>query len=88
MNVQIINKSHHPRGEAYMLDVFQSISQLISIQGFRKLMDELSMQQPVSRQREEELTLLSRSVNPVRMKNNPVAIDEQQARRLYEAIIK
>lgn len=77
-----------PRGEAYMLDVFQSISQLISIQGFRKLMDELSMQQPVSRQREEELTLLSRSVNPVRMKNNPVAIDEQQARRLYEAIIK
>ena len=77
-----------PRGEAYMLDVFQSISQLISIQGFRKLMDELSMQQPVSRQREEELTLLSRSVNPVRMKNNPVAIDEQQARKLYETIIK
>jgi alcohol dehydrogenase class IV len=77
-----------PRGEAYILDIFQSISQLISIQGFRKLMDELGMQQPVSRQREEELTLLSRSVNPVRMKNNPVAIDEQQARKLYEAIIK
>ena len=77
-----------PRGEVYMLDVFQSISQLISIQGFRKLMDEMGMQQPVSRQREEELTLLSRSVNPVRMKNNPVAIDEQQARKLYETIIK
>lgn len=77
-----------PRGEAYMLNILQSISQRISLQGFRDLMDKLGMQQPVSRQREEELTLLSHSVNPVRMKNNPVSIDEQQARKLYEAIIR
>jgi len=77
-----------PRGEAYMLGIFEEISHCVSVQGFRNLMSELDMQSPVSNSREEELTLLSRSVNPVRLKNNPVAIDEQQARTLYERIVK
>ena len=77
-----------PRGEAYIRSVFEDISQLVSIQWFRNLMDELEMQHPVSCRRDEELTLLSRSVNPVRLKNNPVSINEQQARTLYEEIVR
>ena len=77
-----------PRGEAYMLGIFEEISHWVSVQGFRNLMSKLDMQNPVSNSREEELTLLSRSVNPVRLKNNPVFIDEQQTRTLYERIVK
>ena len=51
-------------------------------------MQRLGMQNPVGGNREEELTVLSRSVNPVRLKNNPVAIDEQTARMLYEHIVR
>lgn len=83
-----------PRGTAYLQAVFGDIAHALgcadareAVRWFRALMDELDMPSPVSRERDEELTLLSRSVNPVRLKNNPVAIDETQARTLYEAIV-
>ena len=83
-----------PRGKAYLLSIFDDIAHALgcadaheAVLWFRSLMNMLDMPSPVSRQREEELTLLSCSVNPVRLKNNPVAIDEAQARTLYEAIV-
>ena len=76
-----------PRGEAYIRSVFEDISQLVSIQWFRNLMDELEMQHPVSCRRDEELTLLSRSVNPVRLKNHPVSLDLTSIDALYRQIL-
>lgn len=83
-----------PRGKAYLLSIFDDIAHALgcaeaqeAVLWFRSLMNTLGMSSPVSREREEELTLLSHSVNPVRLKNNPVAIDEAQARTLYEAIV-
>ena len=38
--------------------------------------------------RASELELLSKSVNPVRLKNNPVQIDEPTALELYRSIVE
>lgn len=55
---------------------------------FRQIMSEMELQNPVSGNKEAELDILSKSVNPVRLKNNPVGIDEAKAKYLYTIIIK
>ena len=89
------DKCIDPKGVAYMQEVFADIAHALgcgdareAVRWFRRLMQRLGMQNPVGGNREEELTVLSRSVNPVRLKNNPVAIDEQTARMLYEHIVR
>jgi Alcohol dehydrogenase, class IV len=55
---------------------------------FERMMKEMEMSNPVSDNREEDLKVLSTSVNPVRLKNNPVGIDEKEAYMLYSSIVK
>ena len=83
-----------PRGSLYMTDIFKSISDSLgttgaqeSIRLFRKMMIEMEMPNPVANNRKQELELLASSVNPVRLKNNPVRIDEQIAWGLYDKIV-
>ena len=47
-----------------------------------------SMQFPEIRAREEDYALLKRSVNPVRLKNNPMVLTEETIDRLYHEILK
>lgn len=58
-----------------------------AIAGFREMMSELGLKNPVSGNRETELEMLSKSVNPVRLKNNPIRIDEATAWKLYNRIV-
>lgn len=58
-----------------------------AIRWFRDLLDELEIGGPVSVSREEELDLLAASVNTVRLKNNPVALNSNVLRKLYERIV-
>lgn len=83
------------RGKQYMLDIFNAISKSLgtdcpqeSILFFRKMMAEMEMKNPVADKREQELELLSGSVNPVRLKNNPVMLSEPVLLNLYNSIIK
>lgn len=76
------------------MEVFGQISQALgyesprkAVAGFREMMKDLELPQPVASNRELELDVLSRSVNPVRMKNNPVLIDEATAWKLYNQIL-
>ena len=48
----------------------------------------MDLKNPVAGDREDELNVLSTSVNPVRLKNNPVALDENTIYHLYEIIVK
>ncbi len=91
-----IDKCIDKRGQNYLTVVFDQISKAMgcenakqAIVAFRKMMEELELDNPVSLNREEELRILSTSVNPVRLKNNPVVLENEAIiRRLYEVIVE
>ena len=85
-----------PRGYDYVTGIFHEIARAIGTAGiteaivqFRKMMTLMALENPVSSSnRASELELLSKSVNPVRLKNNPIKIDESSALELYRTIVK
>lgn len=74
------------RGEEYLKCVFAELP--VSYDWLLELMEKLEMNDPVSENRENDLDILAKSVNPVRLKNNPVYLSENTLRKLYEDIIK
>ncbi|MBO4427558.1 MAG: phosphonoacetaldehyde reductase [Bacteroidales bacterium] len=84
------------RGRAWVDGIFAEISHAMgapdakgAIAIFREMMSAMEMQKPVAgSDRASELKLLSESVNPVRLKNNPLAIDEASALGLYSLILR
>lgn len=82
------------RGKEYLASIFRDISMAmgcetpsLAIKEFRQMMQEMDMSNPVATNREEELNVLSHSVNPIRLKNNPVYLNEETIKYLYERII-
>ena len=89
-----MDKCIDKRGPEYLLDVFSQISKSMkcekpeeAIALFRQMMEDMEMKNPVAVKREEELNVLSISVNPVRLKNNPVSLDSKTTRIIYQTII-
>lgn len=84
-----------PRGSEYLSGIFQRIATAMgcampsdAIALFRQMMIDMDIQGPVSEHRPSDLSLLTSSVNPIRLKNNPVELDEEIIRSLYEVIVK
>lgn len=82
------------RGVAYLNSVFKEIAYTLgadtvesAITLLREMMEAMELGNPVSEDREVELDILALSVNPVRLKNNPVGIDAATARSLYSIIV-
>lgn len=65
-------------------------SVLEAIEKFNGMMTEMELNKPTTTKEKKkvELELLSTSVNPVRLKNNPVKIDELTAYLIYDSIVK
>ena len=90
-----MDKCIDSRGEAYLSEIF---SQIVSAMGchtpaeaiaeFREMLAEMDIQNPISDNRISDIGLLASSVNPIRLKNNPVELDNQAIKQLYEIIIK
>ncbi len=83
------------RGDAYLKKIFSKISKAFgfykpieAIRRFRQMMDDMDMKRPIAKKKETDLDILSHSVNPVRLKNNPVVINEETARLLYNLIVR
>lgn len=81
------------RGSAHLQKVFANIAAALgagdareALVGFDELLHNLSLTAPTL-VRQDDLELLARSVNPVRLKNNPVPIDQEAALELYAAIL-
>lgn len=73
------------RGEKYLKSVFEKIP--IDVDWFEELMKELDMPAPVSQNRDKDIEILTSSVNPVRLKNNPIALSTAALHEMYERII-
>lgn len=83
------------RGREYLAGIFNQIAQAMrcdspqqAIAEFRRMMGEMNLKNPAADKREEELNMLSTSVNPVRLKNNPIVLNEESIRSLYKKIVK
>ena len=82
------------RGTDYLADIFSDISQTMgcknSIQAigmFHKMMAEMELRNPLATDKELELEILTNSVNPIRIKNNPVLLSNIIIKLLYSRII-
>ena len=82
------------RGPEYLSGIFQRIATAMgcntpsdAIALFREMMQDMEMQSPTSDNLPSDILLLTSSVNPIRLKNNPVELDEETIRSLYEIIM-
>lgn len=92
-----IDKCVDRRGETYLTGIFDNISKAMGCQTssaaitmFRKMLKEMDIKNPISElsNRPSDLTLLTSSVNPIRLKNNPIELDAESIKLLYSKIIK
>lgn len=66
----------------------REISEKIDLNYFKALFDKLEMSYPESETKESDLDVLAASVNPVRLKNNPVALSTEVLREMYGRIVR
>lgn len=90
-----MDKCIDSRGQDYLDSVFNDIAHSMgcdnsenAIAAFRVMMTEMEMKNPQAENRVEEIDVLSNSVNPVRLKNNPVSLDIRTITECYNRIIK
>lgn len=83
-----------PRGQEYLLNVFCDIAKGMgcitpdkAICSFEEMMDLMQMDRIISYTKRDDVELLSKSVNPVRLSNNPVFLDNSTIYSLYTTII-
>lgn len=83
------------RGCNYLEGIFKQISTSMgysnpddAIEGFEDMMKEMELNLPVGVDREKELEVLTESVNPVRLKNNPVLLSAAVLSSLYSSIVE
>lgn len=83
-----------PRGPEHLGRVFKEIGQLMrcetpekALELFRSMLSTLDMPRPRSKDRKAELDVLTRSVNPERLRNNPVKLDEETIYSIYDRIL-
>lgn len=90
-----MDKCIDSRGSEYLNGIFHDIAHTMGVDNpyaardiFTCMMQDMELQNPVAVNRGEELDILTKSVNPIRLKNNPVALDDVTIHALYETIIK
>ena len=76
------------RGADYLRDTLAQISEMITLDQFKAMLTAMGMQSPESGDKETELETLVQSVNPVRLKNNPVALNADVLRQMYRRIVR
>ncbi len=82
------------RGQEYLSGIFTLIAKAMgcdrpeqAIAVFRQMMQDMELGNPVAVKMEEEQEILTTSVNPVRLKNNPIELYVPTIKQLYETIV-
>ena len=89
-----MDKCIDSRGQEYLAGIFAKISKAMGCENperaiaiFRQMMLDMDLKNPVADKRDEEIVVLSCSVNSVRLKNNPVELDVATIENLYNIIV-
>ena len=89
-----MDKCVDSRGRDYLYGIFSTIANAMgcftpeqAIRRFRQMMEEMKMANPVSDVLNNDLAILTSSVNSIRLKNNPVELDDTVIRGLYNKIV-
>lgn len=77
-----------PRGTQYVSGILDDIGDMFSLESFNSLMQELEMDNPISKDRDNDINTLVESVNSTRLKNNPIGLSSSVIRMMYEEIVK
>lgn len=90
-----MDKCIDKRGREYLATIFDKIAKAMgrespeqAIADFHRMMNEMDLERPESKNRVEEMKILSSSVNPVRLKNNPVELVVNAIYSLYDIIVR
>lgn len=90
-----MEKCIDPRGVEYLSGIFFQIANVMgcetplsTISIFRQMLENMELKKPVPGEREKEIAALSKSVNPIRLKNNPIELDFETICGLYDIIVK
>lgn len=76
------------RGVEYLRETLNQIAEIIDIEYYKTMFKKMEMQYPIFIDKDTELDVLVKSVNLVRLKNNPVKLNINVLREMYERIIK
>jgi len=89
-----MDKCIDTRGQEYLTGIFELISKTMkcdspvqAIAVFRQMMNDMDLKAPETISKDKDLEILSTSVNPVRLKNNPVKLSEEAIKYLYNSIV-
>ena len=90
-----MDKCIDSRGSEYLYSIFSAIASAMGVDNpyaarniLTCMMKDMELERPVANNRTVELEILSTSVNPIRLKNNPIELDESAIRNLYETIVR
>lgn len=93
--IEHLEKCIDVRGQDYLTDIFTKIaktmgceSPMFAISKYREMLKEMELLNPISSNQKEDLKILSNSVNPIRLKNNPVVLDKPALKKLYRFVLK
>ena len=82
------------RGQEYLSGIFHDIAHAmgganpyIAIDIFTCMLKDMKLDNPISDNLSSDISLLTISVNPIRMKNNPVAMDMSIIKAIYENVV-
>lgn len=91
--IENVDSCSDPRGVQYLQEIFAELADIMKCQSpkegaeyFRKIMEELDFAIP-SVHTADDYEVLKKSVNPVRLKNNPVELKEETIDTLYHQIL-
>lgn len=76
------------RGGGYLEKTLDEISAVADLEWFCGVMEKLDMGYPVSDKKESDIKELVKSVNLLRLKNNPVALNNEILQEMYGRIVK
>lgn len=90
-----VDKCVDSRGQEYLVSTFDNIALAMgyehaseAILQFKLMLKEMELSYPEAENRDSEIEILSKSVNPVRLKNNPMELNYEAINYLYKEIIR
>lgn len=89
-----LDMSIDSRGQEYLSGIFQNIATAMGVENpyaaidvFICMLQEMELDNPTSDNRLSDILILTNSVNPIRMKNNPVTMDARIIKAIYAIIV-